>query len=634
METAEGRRDQMITFLDIFFICLAVTVMFAGFYRVFKSLKSARPETCHGARRFLLSYLLHHKTILKKPLPGLLHLVAFYGCVLPVVIIILAQTPLTMPEIISSIISLLLDITGIIFLVAAIIFIIRRLVSKDALGPRRSLLPLFLLILILLSGFMAEGIRLSIVRHEAIWISPIGYIFSLFLPASPVMMQVVIRIHLYLVMLLIALIPFTYFRHLALASLNIIYKKQGNRGELRPMSSEDSPGANHISDFTWKQLLEIEACVSCGRCEETCPAFISGKPLSPRKIVRVIHEIASSGKKPPLDSSISPDEIWSCTTCMACVETCPVYVVPLDKIVEIRRYLFAGKGDVPSEAIPMIRALELYGDVNGKGPSLRADWAMNRGVEVTRPDERDVEIVIWTGCSGAFHPRYQDVSRALVSILQKAGINFRILGANELCCGDPARRLGDEELFLSLVKKNLDTFKEHNVNRIITLCPHCFNTLKNEYPKIDTESVHRFEIVHASQYVMGLIEKGFITPELTLSKVVTLHDPCYLGRGNDIYEPLRGIIKSIPGAEIKELERSREKGFCCGAGGGGMWLHEHPGKRINTIRSEEIVEKGVDMVCTACPYCQTMISDGINGLELKKPPQVLDIIEVVERSLR
>jgi Fe-S oxidoreductase len=625
----------MITSLDLFLICLAVIIMIAGFYRVFCTVKSARSETCHGARGFLLSYLLHHKTILKKPLPGLLHLLVFYGCVLPVIIVILAQTPLTTREVLSSIISLLLDIVGLFFLVAAVVFFVRRLISREALGPRRSLLPLFLLILILLSGFMAEGIRLSIVRHEPIWVSPIGYMLSLLLPASPVIMQVMIRIHLYLVMLLIALIPFTYFRHLALAPFNIIYKKQGNRGELRPVSSEQgAPGANHVTDFSWKQLLEIESCVSCGRCEENCPAFISGKPLSPRKIVRIIHDIVGSGKNLSLDSRISPDEVWSCTTCMACVEACPVYTVPLDKIVEIRRYLFAGKGELPQEARSMIRALELYGDVNGKGPSFKADWAMNHGVRVTGPDEREVEIVIWTGCSGAFHPRYQDVSRALVTILQKAGITFKILGANEVCCGDPARRLGNEELFLSLAEKNLRTFKEYNVNRIITLCPHCFNTLKNEYPKIKTQESQMFEVIHATQYVMELINKKYIIPEFPFDKKVTVHDPCYLGRGNNIYEPLRNIIKSIPGSSMIELDRSHEKGFCCGAGGGGMWLHEHLGKRINAIRSEEIVEKGVDMVCTACPYCQTMISDGLNGLELERPPQVLDIIEVVERSLR
>jgi Fe-S oxidoreductase len=282
----------------------------------------------------------------------------------------------------------------------------------------------------------------------------------------------------------------------------------------------------------------------------------------------------------------------------------------------------------------MIRSLELYGDVYGRGVSHRKDWAVNRGVKVTSPNERDVEIVIWTGCSGAFHPHYQEVSRALVSIMQKAGIDFRILGANELCCGDPARRLGHEELFIDLAKKNLKTLKEHHVNRVITLCPHCFNTLKNEYSKITTGGGHTFEVIHAAQYVMNLIKRNLITPEFPFLKKITIHDPCYLGRANNIYEPLRGIIKSIPGAGLSELSRSREKGFCCGAGGGGMWLCENQGKRINTVRAEEIAKKDVEVVCTACPYCQTMISDGISGLELDKPPRVMDVIEVVGQSLR
>jgi Fe-S oxidoreductase/nitrate reductase gamma subunit len=625
----------MLTSLDLLLLSLAIVIMGIGFLRIFCIIRSGRPEKCLKARGFLVAYLLNHKTILRKPFAGTLHMVVFWGCVLPIIIIILAQTRLIMPGLLSSIISVLLDIMGILFLAAAIIFFVRRLISRDTLGPKQSLLPLLILIIILITGFLVEGIRLGIVHPENIWVSPVGYLLSSILPASPLLMQLMIRVHLYLFILLIALIPFTFFRHLIISPLNIIFKKQANRGELRDTSDVNAtPGANHISDFTWKQILETEACVSCGRCEESCPAFISKKPLSPRKIVRAIHDIAISGKNMPLDSCISPDEIWACTTCMACVEACPVYVVPLDKIIEMRRHLTMGKGELPLEARPMIRALELYGDVNGMGASHRADWAMNRGVKTIGPNEKEVEIVIWTGCSGAFHPRYQDVSRALVSILQKAGINFRILGANELCCGDPARRLGDEELFISLAKKNLKTLREHNVNRIITLCPHCFNTLKNEYPKIETESIHRFEVLHAAQYVMELIEKNIITPVYPLQKMVTLHDPCYLGRANNIYEPLRGIINSIPGAEIKELERSREKGFCCGGGGGGMWLHEHHGKRINLIRSEEIVEKGIDMVCTACPYCQTMISDGINGLELQKLPQVLDIIEVVERALR
>ena len=622
--------------LDLLLVCLAILIMALGLSKTLSLLRSGMPERCPGDRIFLLKYLLGHKKILKNPVAGVLHITVFWGCILPLIVIILAQTCLTLPQVLSSVLSLLLDIIGLLFLAATVVFLIRRLKSKDPLGPQKSLLPLLVLIIILLTGFLAEGYRLRITGFVTIWASPVGYIASSFLPSSPVMMQLMIRIHFYAILLLVAIIPCTYFRHLAMAPLNILYKRKGNAGEFRNMSlNKDHPGVNRITDFTWKQLLDSEACVSCGRCEENCPAFISGKPLSPRKIVRKLYELAHrADRNAAIDSRITEDEIWNCTTCMACVETCPVFVSPLEKIVDIRRHLTLGKGALPSEAAAMIRNLEIYGDVNGKGPSYRADWAMNRGVRVTRPDERDVEIVIWTGCSGSFHPRYQEVSRALVNILQKAGINFRILGSNELCCGDPARRLGEEELFISLASKNLKTFREHNVHRIITLCPHCYNTLKNEYPKMEQEDYHDLEVVHASRYVMDLISKKVIAPEFPLSKSVTIHDPCYLGRGNNIYDPLRDIIRNVPDASLKELKRSREKGFCCGAGGGGMWLHEHSGKRINVIRSEEIAENNVDIVCTACPYCQTMINDGINGLELDDPPEVLDIIEIVERVLR
>lgn len=626
----------MITSLDLFLICLTLAVMVFGLSKRFKILRTGRPEECSGNWIFFLKYLLGHKKILKNPVPGILHLIVFWGFVLPLLVALLAQAFCALPVLLSSVLSLILDIIGFFFLAVTFVLLIRRLTSGDSLDPRDSILPILILFIILVTGFLAEGFRLSIIGTETVWSSPIGWIISLCLPKSPVLMQLMIRLHFYLILLLVMITPFTFFRHLVMATLNIFYKRKGNTGEFRNMPSVNGPpGVNHINDFTWKQILDTEACVSCGRCEENCPAFISGKPLSPKKIVRQIVDLAySTDKNTPIDSCITADELWSCTTCMACVEACPVFVAPLDKIIDMRRHQVLGKGALPPEATSMIRDLEIYGDVNGKGPSHRADWALNRGVKITRPDEREVEIVIWTGCSGSFHPRYQEVSRALVNILKKAGVTFRILGKNELCCGDPARRLGEEELFLSLAKKNLKTFKSHNINKIITLCPHCFNTLKNEYPKIAPEGYHEFDVVHATQYVMELISKKLITLEFPFEKNVTLHDPCYLGRANNIYEPLRDIIKSVPGTSLTELDRSRKKAFCCGAGGGEMWFHENLGKRINVIRSEEIAEKGVDVVCTACPYCQTMIDDGINGLELERPPEVLDIIEVVEKSLR
>ncbi|MFC1839455.1 (Fe-S)-binding protein [Thermodesulfobacteriota bacterium] len=626
----------MLTSLDLFLICLALAVMVFGLSRRVSSIRAGRLEGCSGRWMFLLKYISGHKKILNNPVPGGLHLTVFWGFLLPLIIIILAQTCFTLPHFISSVLSFVLDITGVLFFAAVFVFLIRRIISNDPLGPKNSILPVLILLIVLITGFMAEGFRLSITGAEAIWVSPVGWMISLSLPASPVLMQLMIRIHFFSILLLVAITPFTFLIHLLTAPLNIFYKKQSNIGEISNMpSGYDSPGAHYVNDFTWKQLLDTEACVSCGRCEENCPAFISGKPLSPRKVIRQILDLTyTSSKNTPLDSCLSGDEIWSCTTCMACVEVCPVFVTPLDKIVDIRRFLVMGRGKLPPEAVTMIRDLELFGDVNGKGSSHREDWAMNREVKVVEPGEREVEIVIWTGCSGSFHPRYQEVSRALVRILKKSGVKFRILGKNEMCCGDPARRLGEEELFLNLARKNLKTLREHNVNKIITLCPHCFNTMRNEYPKIEADNNHEFTVIHAAQYVLDLINKKLINPEFNFSKSITLHDPCYLGRGNNIYEPLRDLIKSIPETSLEELERSRENGFCCGAGGGGMWLHETFGKRINAIRSEEITAKDVDVVCTACPYCHTMINDGVNSLELDHPPQVLDIIEVVEKSLR
>ena len=487
----------MITSLDLFLFSLAIAVMAFGMSKRFRLLRSAMPEDCQGTWGFLFNYLFGHKKILNNPVPGTLHIIVFWGFILPVLVVLLAQTCFTLPVFLSSLLSLILDLVGLCFLVVTFVFLIRRLKSSDSLGPSVSVLPVIILLVILVTGFLAEGYRLSITGTEKIWASPIGWICSLGLPASSAMMQLMIRVHLYALLVLIAIIPFTFFRHLVLAPLNIFYKRKCNAGELRSMPfTGNPPGINQRSDLTWKQLLDAEACVSCGRCEENCPAFISGKPLSPRKIVRQLIELVHGDDKNTfIDSLITADEIWSCTTCMACVEACPVFVAPLDKIVDIRRHLTLGKGALPSEAVTMIRDLELYGDVNGKGPSLRTDWAMNRGVRVTGPDDRDVEIVIWTGCSGSFHPRYQEVSRALVNILNKAGVSFRILGKNELCCGDPARRLGEEELFLSLAKRNLKTFREHNVHKVITLCPHCFNTLKNEYPQMGGD----FEVLHYSE---------------------------------------------------------------------------------------------------------------------------------------
>ena len=606
-----------------------------------------REEPRSGDWAGLFKVILDHGKILKNRQPGRAHLMVFWGFLVPLFVIILAQFNFNLPPIPARILSLLADILGMAFLGGGLFFLVRRMKSTDPLGPKRALLPLFILLIILITGFLAEGARLSITHPKFTWESPSGWLLSIGLPASPIFMQMMIRVHFFAVLFFIAALPFTFTRHLAAAPLNIFYKTKSVPGRLKGISLDEGTGADTIKDFSWKQLLEAEACVSCGRCEENCPAFLSGKPLSPRKVIQNIFEQMESSARnrahtgnssnPPLEDTITGDEIWSCTTCMACVEHCPIFIEPMDKIIDMRRHRVMGKGLLPTGAGAMIRNLELYGDVLGKGMALRGDWAFNHNVHHFHSEGLNPDILFWVGCSGTFHPRYQDASRAMVKIFNAAGVRFGILGKDELCCGDPARRLGEESLFLDLARKNIRRLKKYPIKKIVTLCPHCFNTLKNEYPGVKgdlrTGAGMDFEVVHAAEYVMNLIKEKRLFPKYPIDKSVVIHDPCYLGRGNHVYEPQREIVKSLPEIRFKELKRHHEQGFCCGGGGGLMWLHERLGRPINSIRAEEISETDVDLLGTACPYCLTMLDDGIKSIDKEKAPKVLDIIEIVASSI-
>jgi Fe-S oxidoreductase len=477
----------------------------------------------------------------------------------------------------------------------------------------------------------------------------LGWFFSLISPASPVFMQMMIRLHFFAVLVLIAAIPFTFMRHAAASPLNVFYRKKGARAALTLPSIESGAiGAKTVEDLSWKQLLDAEACVACGRCDENCPAAISGKPLSPRKIIRNIREqietVTAAQKRlskepgnraepPLLESAITADEMWACTSCMACVEHCPVFIEPLDKIIDLRRYQVMGEARLPAEARPMIRDLELYGDVQGKGAAHRTDWALNREVPgisgISTQNGSDVDTLLWVGCSGAFHPRNQETSRSMVKILKAAGIRFAILGKEEVCCGDPARRLGDEILFRKLARANIDRLNQYQVKKIVTLCPHCLNTLKNDYAELGC----KLEVVHATELVTTLIRDNRIGLKYPVADNMAVHDACYLGRYNQVYQPPRDICRAVPGARLKEPARNRDNGFCCGGGGGRMWLHENIGHNINVLRAEEMANTDVDLIGTACPYCLVMLDDGVKSLELEKTPKVADIIDVVADSL-
>ena len=600
-----------------------------------------REEIRSGDLDGLMRYLLGHKRILRNRYTGTAHLMLFWGLAIPVLIVVLAQFRFAMPDILARILSLLLDLLGSAMLVGTLFFLARRIRPTDPGTAKRTILPLLVLLSILLTGFLAAGSRISILHPGFSWSSPVGWLVSLVLPNSPLFMQFMIRIHFFLVLFFIAILPFTFMRHLAAAPLNVYYRKKGPRGEMKPISLEKGTiGAGTVLDLSWKQLLDAESCVSCGLCEENCPASASGKPLSPRKVMgdiltqmedvrrRGIDPINASF--PVLEDAITYDEIWACTTCMACVEQCPIFIEPMDKIMDMRRYQVLGRGLLPTEARSMIRDLEIFGDVNGKGIAHRADWALNLGVPHISDEGLNPEILLWVGCSGAFHPKYQETIRAMVRILKAGEVRFGILGKEECCCGDSARRLGEEEIFLDFAAKNIASFNKYHSKKIVTLCPHGFNTLKNEYPALGGN----FEVMHAIEFVLRLIEQKKISLKYPVAKRMAIHDPCYLGRVNHIYEPLREVSRAVPGIDLKEMKRNRANAFCCGGGGGRMWLHENIGQNINNLRAQEMRESGIELVGTACPFCLTMLEDGISALEMEKPPRVMDIIEIVASSLR
>lgn len=633
---------------DYLLIAVAIIIMLTGLARRSAFWRMKAKSDRHGIQgdpAGLIRYLVRHRDIRQRFWVGSAHWILFWGMLLPLVVIILAQFGFTIPHAPARILSLLQDLAGGTMLIGTVLLFIRRLKAIDPQGPSRTFAPLLMLLIILTTGFLAEGARLSILRPDSTalaWSSPIGWLFSLGAPSSPQFMQLMIRIHFFMVLIFIASIPFTFMRHLAAAPLNVYYQKQRAGSSPRLIEPEkEEIGAATVGDFTWKQLLDLEACVSCGRCEENCPASVSGKSLSPRKIMRALFKDITkvncdSGKPwrssrfPLIENGVTADEIWACTTCMACVAHCPVLTEPMDKIVDIRRYQVMGEARAPEEAHPMLRALELYGDAQGQGVAHRGDWALNRNVKriCDLPDQTDV--LFWVGCSGSFHPRNQETARAMASIFQAANVRFGILAQEELCCGDPARRLGEETLFLKLARQNIVAFKRHKVKKIVTLCPHCMNTLKNEYPALGC----KLEVVHATEFVMELIHTRQIELKYPVAPKITFHDPCYLGRYNQVYQAPRDICRHVPDATLCEPERNMENGFCCGGGGGRMWLHENSGRNINLLRAEEIVQTEADMIGAACPYCLVMLDDGVKSLELENPPKVADIIDIVADSIK
>ena len=431
--------------------------------------------------------------------------------------------------------------------------------------------------------------------------------------------------------------------HIIGAPLSFLTRSLEARGTLAtPMDLDtaESFGAARVQDFTQRELLDGYSCAVCGRCTEVCPAHISGKTLSPMHIVENLKEhVLETGpgiirgddqqeSKPLIGRWIQEEALWDCLTCGACVQVCPVGVEHIDTIVDMRRNLVMEQAQMPETAMGALLSMEQRGHPWRGTTYTRTDWAEGMDIR-TIAEHPDAEVLFWVGCTPALEQRSQNIARAMASILKRAGVDFAILGTEETCTGDPARRMGNEYLYQILAQQNIDTFNRYNVKKVVTICPHCFNTIKNEYPHLGGN----YEIQHYSEFVAQLIQEGKIKPVVTIESTVAYHDSCYLGRHNGVYESPREIANAIPGLKLTEMERNRERGFCCGAGGGHMWLEESRGRRVNHVRTDQFLETDADTVGVSCPFCLQMFVEGLETNDQGKTKQAKDLLEILNESL-
>ena len=534
-------------------------------------------------------------------------------------------------------------------------------------NKNEDLIALLAIAVIVVTGFLVQAVRLAYFDPPwAIW-SPVGYILSFALSGINKDALLVVHrslwwFHVFLALGVMTFVALSWNRlwHIIVSPLNIFFRNLGPRGALVPIDMEkaESFGVSKIEDFTWKSLLDLDACTRCGRCADICPAHLSGKPLSPKKIVQDLKshllerapallvakaskiKTGKTGKSPDggttiagepgsmIGGIIETDAIWNCTTCFACQEVCPVLVEPMLKIGEMRRNLVLEQASIPETAEGALRSIEDRGHPWRGTQLTRTSWFEDLDIK-TLVQDADVEVLYWVGCTEALEDRSLKVAQATGKLLKIAGVKFGVLGDEESCCGDPARRLGNEYLYQTQAQKNIERLKNYHIQKIITGCAHCFNTLKNEYPQFGGN----FEVVHHSEFILQLLKTGRLKMGNGVKAVATFHDPCYLGRYNQSYEIPRQILRYVPNLTLVEMGLNRERSFCCGAGGGHMWLEEQKvGERINVIRTEQAIATGAQVVVTACPYCLQMFQDCIKTKSVEDTLKVMDISEILSQS--
>jgi Fe-S oxidoreductase/nitrate reductase gamma subunit len=617
---------------------------------------------------------LYMQTLLRDPAAGIMHSMIYFGFLILLAVTSVLEINHQLPESLKFLhggvykaYAFVGDFGGLIFTAGVVWAIWRRYVQKPyririKSKPEHAII-LGTLLALGVTGFLAEMFRIALDGRPDFerW-AFIGYPLSGLIQDMSGLSgwhQAMWIIHVLSFIAFLVILPTTMLRHIFTSPLNMyLSDKDRPKGAMKPMpnlmeTELESFGASVVEDFTWKQLLDTDACTMCGRCTSVCPAHATGKPLDPREIVLKTGEVmAATGDpavSPPIGldgqitisanslfERITPDEIWACTSCKACDENCPVNIEILDKILDMRRYLTLMESDFPTELGNAFRGMENSGNPWGMSQNDRTIWTKALdGIEVIEGgDPFTAEYLYWVGCAGSFDDKNQKVTQAMAKLLQRAEISFAILGPAENCTGDPARRSGNEYIFQMLATQNIEMMNTMGVRKIITQCPHCFNTLENEYPQLGGN----YEVLHHSQFLEQLIDSGRLDMTgAALDERVVYHDSCYLGRHNDVYMAPRNVIGSLKGIEIVEAGRNGTKGMCCGAGGARMWMEESIGKQVNVERSQELLATGATRIATACPFCYIMIDDGVKaqGVEeddVKVGDLAMHVLEALENA--
>jgi Fe-S oxidoreductase len=619
----------------------------------------------------ILVFVFGQRRLLNEPFAGIIHIMIFYGFIAFALGTLTIMTEGLLPGFslpfmdgaLGNLYLLVKDIFALLVIIGIILAAIRRWILRV---PR--LEPSIDAALCLIFIFMLMVTDLSIVsskivlepEHTSGW-TPTAFTISKTLEGLGVtdagfrlLYQLGWWGHVVFLLSFLVYLPLSKHFHIITAIPNVFLRSLEPRGALTKLDLEDESvetfGVSKIEEFTWKQCFDFYTCTECGRCSFNCPAYLSEKPLHPKMMtVNLRHHLLEQsplllnrGNKNISEDSngqeetevvmvgevVGDDEIWACTTCRSCEEQCPVFIEYVQRIVDMRRYLVLMESRFPTEVATTFKNMENQSNPWGLGYTNRADWAEGQNIKLMS-EAGEADILYYVGCAGSYDDRNKKVTLSMVNILKNLGLDFAILGTEEKCCGEMARRIGNEYLFQTMAQENIEVLNNYKFNKILTTCPHCYNTLKNEYPQFGGN----YQVIHHSEFLADLIEKGRITPTRSYDLTITYHDSCYLGRYNDIYEAQRNILRAIPGVKLVEMERNYAKSFCCGAGGGRMWMEEHLGKRINQIRTEEALKVNPNTIGTACPYCLTMLEDGLKAKDMEEAVKTMDLAELLNNSL-